>query len=624
MAFFKILRGNRDSLDSTPKNDGYAYFCIDDGTFHIDYVDKDSVLQRKQINANEAEKLIGYNVSTVLNSDDTEIPTSNSVIEYVIDSSDSVLTASKAYTDEEIAKVGGVDGKSAYEIWLEQGNTGTEEDFLESLKGKDGTSGVYVGSGDMPEGYNVQIDPDGDTVDLLEKIDEVLAEAKTYTNALADGAVATNTEDITDVRYEINEACKSSFISDCVVRLDGVKPCSNIELTWESDYQTLDFVVRGKNLLTTKYNSKDSGSFENSPGSWEIQEDGGIRLFGEIGNGEILNLGDFRLPPDTYTLSGLPDNCPADTSFTLWVGGSSLASINASDEESRIVTFTEEFGGGGFNCQLEFSKTTTYDYTGVVIYPQIELGETASSYENWQLEESFPGTTKGSSIPAFSPTTTIYEYNDIYFSVGSKIDLKPSITQYIQESADSVLAEAKTYTDEEIAKLQVDLTNYTTIDNVEEMILERSKKEHPVGSLYLSMIEANPADILGFGTWQLVGANRMIMGATNSSQAGDLGGYESHTHETAFRFASWYNEVVLENHEETGIMAYEPNGSKTATGNTRVAYTSVDSENNYYNASTETSRTASGQMGVYESVGNTSYEPNTPPYIKINIWQRTA
>ena len=36
---------------------------------------------------------------------------------------------------------GGEDGKSAYEIWLEQGNTGTEQDFLDSLKGKDGKDG---------------------------------------------------------------------------------------------------------------------------------------------------------------------------------------------------------------------------------------------------------------------------------------------------------------------------------------------------------------------------------------------------------------------------------------------------------------------------------------------------
>ena len=30
----------------------------------------------------------------------------------------------------------GTDGKSAYDIWLEQGNTGTEQDFLDSLKGE--------------------------------------------------------------------------------------------------------------------------------------------------------------------------------------------------------------------------------------------------------------------------------------------------------------------------------------------------------------------------------------------------------------------------------------------------------------------------------------------------------
>lgn len=37
--------------------------------------------------------------------------------------------------------LGRVVGKSAYEIWLEQGHTGTEEEFLNSLQGKDGTPG---------------------------------------------------------------------------------------------------------------------------------------------------------------------------------------------------------------------------------------------------------------------------------------------------------------------------------------------------------------------------------------------------------------------------------------------------------------------------------------------------
>ena len=36
----------------------------------------------------------------------------------------------------------GNDGKSAYQIWLDAGNTGTEEEFLASLKGEDGAGGV--------------------------------------------------------------------------------------------------------------------------------------------------------------------------------------------------------------------------------------------------------------------------------------------------------------------------------------------------------------------------------------------------------------------------------------------------------------------------------------------------
>lgn len=37
---------------------------------------------------------------------------------------------------------GGQNGLSAYEIWLQAGNEGTEQDFLDSLKGEDGTNGV--------------------------------------------------------------------------------------------------------------------------------------------------------------------------------------------------------------------------------------------------------------------------------------------------------------------------------------------------------------------------------------------------------------------------------------------------------------------------------------------------
>lgn len=50
MALFKPMMGNSSALDSQAKQAGYAWFCTDDGSFHIDYIDRDGNLQRKQIN----------------------------------------------------------------------------------------------------------------------------------------------------------------------------------------------------------------------------------------------------------------------------------------------------------------------------------------------------------------------------------------------------------------------------------------------------------------------------------------------------------------------------------------------------------------------------------------------
>lgn len=64
------------------------------------------------------------------------------------------------------------DGKSAYEIAVNNGFEGTEAEWIASLKG---SSGVYLGSGDMPADCNVQIDPNGDVL-TFEKILEMLTE----------------------------------------------------------------------------------------------------------------------------------------------------------------------------------------------------------------------------------------------------------------------------------------------------------------------------------------------------------------------------------------------------------------------------------------------------------------
>ena len=49
----------------------------------------------------------------------------------------------------------------------DKGDTGAKGD--KGDKGEQGISGVYVGTGDMPDGYNVQIDPNGTTEDYATK-----------------------------------------------------------------------------------------------------------------------------------------------------------------------------------------------------------------------------------------------------------------------------------------------------------------------------------------------------------------------------------------------------------------------------------------------------------------------
>ncbi len=61
-------------------------------------------------------------------------------------------------------------------------------------QGEQGVSGVYVGSGDMPDGYNVQIDPDGKTIDLTKYLEKQEFEAETVnfaTKQYVDEEIAT-------------------------------------------------------------------------------------------------------------------------------------------------------------------------------------------------------------------------------------------------------------------------------------------------------------------------------------------------------------------------------------------------------------------------------------------------
>lgn len=117
----------------------------------------------------------------------------------------------------------GKDGLSAYELAVKNGFVGTEQEWIASLKGKQGergeqgiqgikgdkgekgdkgdtgNSGVYLGSGEMPEDCNVQIDPTGEPYDMntyatKDELAEAVAQSKVFFDITENGIISLKAE----------------------------------------------------------------------------------------------------------------------------------------------------------------------------------------------------------------------------------------------------------------------------------------------------------------------------------------------------------------------------------------------------------------------------------------------
>lgn len=136
--------------------------------------------------------------------------------------------------------------------------------------------------------------------------------------------------------------------------------------------------------------------------------------------------------------------------------------------------------------------------------------------------------------------------------------------------------------------------------------IEAAKAVYPVGSLYSNYDNsANPATLLGFGTWVAAGSGRVLVGVgiTTDSRgenatfaAGATGGEFNHL--LAASEMPTHTHTVKE-------------GSRTGTPGGTL--TSGDDETNSV-ASEQTSGSAGGGQP----------HNNMPPYVAVYIWRRTA
>lgn len=179
------------------------------------------------------------------------------------------------------------------------------------------------------------------------------------------------------------------------------------------------------------------------------------------------------------------------------------------------------------------------------------------------------------------------------------------------------------------------------VDNVTRTVISVDDI-YPVGSIYMSTNSVSPAVLFG-GTWvQLQDTFLLSSGTTYTS--GATGGNDTHTHTTAGHTLTASESGVPAHahaHDHTHWATGNDNTNYMFTSTSTIARRTVSSgsgaTNHYYGSGALTSHgstgnpnnvntsnnTAQGATDAH-SHGDTGSSSNMPPYLVVNMWERTA
>lgn len=151
---------------------------------------------------------------------------------------------------------------------------------------------------------------------------------------------------------------------------------------------------------------------------------------------------------------------------------------------------------------------------------------------------------------------------------------------------------------------------------------------YPIGSIYMSVNNTSPATLFG-GTWQKIEGRFLLASGTTSGEnptidntytLGDTDGSKDavvveHTHTQNAHSHDAYYSAFVESSENLGITA-KWNVTHTS-GNTGFIYSTL---NPTLNRSTHTASTTA----TNQNTGEDGTNKNMPPYLVVNVWERTA
>ena len=128
---------------------------------------------------------------------------------------------------------------------------------------------------------------------------------------------------------------------------------------------------------------------------------------------------------------------------------------------------------------------------------------------------------------------------------------------------------------------------------------------YPVGSIYMSVNNTNPATLFGFGTWEQI-KDTFLLSAGDTYTAGDIGGEATHTL-TASEIPKHEHSIQWTN-GAYGIT----NNAKEGTGGTVWNYLKMQDISSGTNL-----------KAAQQSTGGGAHN-NMPPYLVVYMWKRTA
>lgn len=126
---------------------------------------------------------------------------------------------------------------------------------------------------------------------------------------------------------------------------------------------------------------------------------------------------------------------------------------------------------------------------------------------------------------------------------------------------------------------------------------------YPVGSIYITFSEENPAALFGVGTWTKI-EGKFLLGASSLYVNGQTGGEATHTL-TASEMPSHSHPYQL----ASGITTQKASASKVSSGSTVQTLAS---------ASISHSQTST------QNIGGGRAHNNMPPYLAVNMWKRVG